>query len=321
MNTNIYKAYYKIRPWYCPALLVALWAFTGISHPRFLKITNLFIVLRQSSYLGILALAMYITVIIGGIDFSIVAIAALTSSICVALMNYQVTIVPAMVLALLIAVCCGLLNGVILSYTKILPYYSTVGTMTLFFCIASLIKSNFLSDILPESFAIIGKGYIGHLPVAVLLLLFIYLITSFVLNHTYYGRYLFALGSNPLGLTFIGINARKYKIFAYILSAFLSGIAGIIWTSRNNYVNIEQDFSYIVDGIFAITLSGTRLKENNAKISGIFLGSFLLCSITKCLNLFGVSVVFQEMSCCLLFLITIMMDNCFSKSEVRVQDV
>lgn len=309
MNTDLYKIYHRVRPLYCPVLLIAIWGYTSIFHPDFLKITNLFIILRQSSYLGILALAMSITVIVGGIDFSIAATAALSSTICVMLMNFHVPAAAAVGLGMLAAVFCGLLNGIILSFTVLEPYYITIGTMTLFFCGASIIKSTFPSQVLSNEFSFIGKGYVGPVPAAVLLLFLIYVIMSVILNHTYYGRYLFALGSNPTGLAFIGISTRKYKTFAYVLAAFLAGIAGIILTSRNNYVNTAQDFSYIVDAIFAITLGGVRFQGNNPRISGIFLGSLLLCVISKCLNSFGISVLIQDMICCLLFLFTIAADN------------
>src|SRR5699024_12675901 len=117
MNTDRYKIYHRIRPLYCPVLLIAIWGYTSIFHPDFLKITNLFIILRQSSYLGILALAMSITVIVGGIDFSIAATAALSSTICVMLMNFHVSAAAAVVLGMLAAVFCGLLYVIILSFS------------------------------------------------------------------------------------------------------------------------------------------------------------------------------------------------------------
>lgn len=317
-NKN-YRIYIKLRPLYCPLLLVLTWLMAGVGNPGFFHAANFFIVIRQTAFIGILALAMSITVIIGGIDFSVAGSAALSSAVSVMLMSAGVPILVAVLIALSAAAGCGLLNGVLLAYTTIAPYYLTIGTMTLFFGMASVLRNKIPVVSFPEYFSLIGKGYLGIVPISVVLLLLIYVGIWVILNYTYHGRYLFALGSNPAGLTFVGINIRKYKITAYVLTALLSGIAGIILTSRNNYVDTSENFSYIVDTIFAITLGGANLQGSTARISGIFLGSLTVCSVSKSLNMFKVSSSMQSIIQCLLFILTIIVDNYFTSRFFRTR--
>lgn len=318
MKKEIESKYDRFRPFYCPVLLMILMLCTGFTHPGFLKGSNLLIVMRQSSYLAILALAMAVTVIIGGIDFSVSAIAAVSSSVCGLLMNLGVPVPAAVLMALLTAVLCGAFNGVMLACTTIPPYELTVGTMTLFFCGASYLKAQYPLGILPAQFSYLGKGYLGIFPVAVVLLLLIYVLTYIFLNHTYYGRYLYALGDNPSGLQFIGVNIRNYTILAYVLAAFLAGMAGVLQMSRNNYVNMGNDFSYVVDAIIAITLSGMRLQKSKSGVGGIFTASMLVCFLYKCLNLLGVDVLIQDMIRCALFLVTILVDHYFAEKPLHL---
>ena len=178
------------------ALVAVVILFSALS-PTFFTASNIIIVLRQVSSLGIMALGMMYVMLLGNVDLSVgceVSLLGIVMSYCMVNMGMSipVTILICIILGLLI----GVINGFVVTYCKIPSIIATLGTSWIFKGISYTICNAQPIYGFPEKFSTLGQGSIGPIPIPIILFVLCALLTSFILNKTTYGRTLYAVGSN-----------------------------------------------------------------------------------------------------------------------------
>lgn len=291
-------------------VLVLLVVLFSIASPAFLSVTNLFNVARQVSMLGIVAVGVTFVMISGGMDLSVGSQMALVGIIGAELMvNLGVSPVLAVILCILTGTFVGLLNGLTAIRLNVHPLIVTLGSMTIIKGVSFIISGGLPVFGFPKSFSIIGQGYLGVVPIPVIIMLLITLLGSFILNKTYIGRYIYALGGNEEATRLAGVNIKGLKVFMYSLSGFFTGIAGIIMLSRINSGQPNAGAGYEFDVMTAAVLGGVSIKGGEGKISGVFVGVLIIGILSNGLILMNIGEYYQNVVKGLVLLLAVALDG------------
>ena len=199
---------------------------------RFFTFTNLLNILRQSSINGIIAIGMTLVILTAGIDLSAGSVLALTAVMTAQLLVSGVPAIPASLIGMAIGGCLGLLNGLLVTVTSLPPFIATLGTMTFTRGLALSFTQGKPITGLPETFRVVGTGFVRAIPVPVIIAALLFIITAVILKLTPQGERLYALGGNPKAARFTGISVRRYITSVYATAGILTALAGQILIGR-----------------------------------------------------------------------------------------
>lgn len=245
---------------------------------RFISVDNLQAILSGSTELGILAMAIMLAMITGGIDLSAVGIANL-SSICGAMILHRALAAPsgqqiqsiilAVFLALAVSMLCGAVNGLLIGAVGIHPILATLGTMQLFTGLATVATSGQAVHSYPDMFTRIGNGYLWIVPYTFLIFFAVMLGVAAFTKWRPTGRKLYLVGANPKASRFSGISNFKTLFAAYVTAGLLSGIAGLVMISRNNSAKADYGASYTMQAILVCLLAGVDPAGGKGRVAGL----------------------------------------------------
>ena len=214
-------------------VLVALVIVFTIANPRFISPNNLLTLLRQVSMYGIASIGMTFVILLGDIDLSTGTIISFVNIICAYMMvNMGLHPVIAILVSLVAATLIGVLNGFMVSTVGIPAIIATYATQTAFYGLALIICGGMPISGFSKGFAVIGQGYVGIVPIPVIIMAICFAIGSFILNKTYFGRYFYAVGGNVEAAKLSGIRVSRIKYLVFAISGFFAGLAGIVMLSR-----------------------------------------------------------------------------------------
>lgn len=271
-------------------VLLALIVFFSITSRNFLVTSNLLIIARQVSMLGIAAVGMTFVLLLGGIDLSIGSQITLVNIVAAWLMvNGKVNPVIAGIAAVGISTAIGFANGLIIARIKMPPIIVTLGSQIMVEGLAYIISGGLPIFGFDKSFAVIGQGYVGIIPIPVIIMTVIMLIGAFILNSTYFGRYFYAVGGNEEAANLSGINVVRVKYLVYTLSGLFAGIAGIVLLSRTNSGQVLAGKGFEFDALTACVLGGVSINGGYGKISNVVAGILILGVLNNGMVLLNVS--------------------------------
>ncbi|SDY98021.1 ABC transporter permease [Tindallia californiensis] len=271
-------------------VLVALMTYFSFASSSFLSTNNLFTIARQVSMLGIAAVGMAFVLLIGGIDLSIGSQVTLVNIVAAWLMvNAGIHPVLAVLLALAMSTSIGFFNGWIISTIKMPPIIVTLSMMIILEGVAYLVCKGLPIFGFPSSFSVIGQGYVGIIPIPVIIMVVIMGLGAFILNRTYFGRYFYAVGGNEEAAALSGINVVRVKYLVYSLSGLFAGIAGIVMLSRTNSGQVLVGKGFEFEVLTACVLGGVSVNGGQGKISNVFAGVLMIGVLSNGLVLLNVS--------------------------------
>ena len=277
------------------ALIVLMIAFS-LMNRSFLSISNFINILQQVSTMGIMAIGMMFVMLTGGVDLSVGTQVSIVG-ICTAtfMVKYGMNPVTAVILGFLVGGLIGVVNGTIVTKTKIPPLIATLGMMQVVQGLSYTICKGIPIFGFPENFSIIGQGRIGIIPIPIIFFILCAIVGSFVLNKTIYGRNLYAIGSNEEATRLSGINVKKGKFIAYIICSSFTGIAAIITLSRINSAQPVSGIGSEMDVLTAIILGGVSFTGGEGKVSGTIAGVLILGVLSNGMVIAGLGEYLQIM--------------------------
>ncbi|MCJ8341472.1 MAG: ribose ABC transporter permease [Cetobacterium sp.] len=283
----------------------------SIINPRFLSFMNILNVLRQTSVNSIIAIGMTLVILTAGIDLSVGSILAISGAFCAGMIAFGFNPIISIILALGAGFLFGMFNGLLVSKGKLQPFIVTLVTMTLLRG-ATLVFTD--GKPIPVRnggiiFDNIGEGYFLNIPIPIYIMVLLFISGYFLLTHTKFGRYIYAIGGNEEATKLSGINTDKVKIMVYGISGLLSALAGIIITSRLWSAQPTAGSGYELDAIAAVVLGGTSLSGGVGRITGTALGAIIIGVLGNALNLLDVSSYYQMMIKALVILAAVLMDR------------
>jgi simple sugar transport system permease protein len=279
-------------------LLVALVVTFSVALPdRFLSTQTIQSMMFQLPELGLLALAMAVPLISGGLNLAIIA----TTNQSALLMLYVMKIVaqtnasePLVIAAglmagLLLCLLIGLMTGALVAYTGVHPILVTLGTNSVIDGISIYLTRGTIISGLPESFLWIGSGTIAGIPFAFLLLILIASVIGLILRRTPFGISVFMIGSNLEATRYSGIDTRRVLVGVYTLSSVLCFCAACVMMARFNSASADYAKSYLLVTILTAVLGGIDPFGGFGRIAGLMLALIVLQVISSGFNLLGLS--------------------------------
>ncbi|VBB05415.1 abc transporter permease [Lucifera butyrica] len=276
---------------------------------RFLTVNNCLNVTRQVSLNAIISVGMTLVILTGGIDLSVGSIVALAGSISAGLLTAGQTVAVAVFAGLLVGIVLGLINGLIITKQNVPPFIATMGMMTIARGYTLVYTDGRPISGLADTFRFIGGGYIAGIPVPVIIMALIFLAGYVMLRKTRFGRYVYAIGGNEEATRLSGINTKKVLIWVYGLCGLLSGLSGIILTSRLDSAQPTAGMGFELDAIAAVVLGGTSLSGGVGTIGGTLVGALIIGVLDNGLNLLNVSSFYQQVAKGAVILLAVMLDR------------
>lgn len=278
--------------------LAILFVISAFASPYFLKTRNLLNILRQVSYTGIIGLGMTFVIITGGIDLSVGSMTALVGGISILVLNAlgggAWAIFVAILVAIAVGAAFGAANGLIITKGKVAPFIVTLGTMAIFRSLTLYISGagefRSQSDLFPQ----LGMGYFLGIPIPVWIFIGLAGLFWLILNHTKYGRYMCAIGSNERVAKYAAIKIDKIRFFAYVIIGITVAVTAVLLSSRLNSISSSNaGQNYELDAIAAVIIGGTSMSGGSGSIIGTVIGAIILGIVNNMLNMLGVSPYLQ----------------------------
>jgi ribose/xylose/arabinose/galactoside ABC-type transport system permease subunit len=276
--------------------LIVLIVLASVLSPYFLQPGNLLNVARQVSIIGIIAVGMTFVILTGGIDLSVGSILGLVAVVAAQQLQNGVGTLAVVLLALLLGIGLGLINGLGITLGGVPPFIMTLGMLVMARGAALTYAEGqpvSLGDA-KDRFAWLGRGEIGGIPVPVFIFAIVAIVSAIVLRYTTFGRYIYAIGSNREAARLAGVKVRAYTAAVYVISGFLAGLTALIWISRLTVGEPTAGTGTELEAIAVVVIGGTSLFGGEGGIGGTVIGAMIVGVLANVLNLLGVSPFTQQ---------------------------
>ncbi len=290
-------------------VLIILFIVLSLTSPIFLTEKNLINILRQISVTAIVGAGFTLMLTSGAIDLSIGSVLAVSALICAMLLKANVPIPVSITLSILTGGVMGLVTGLVTNYFKLIPFISTLAFMQAYRGLSWLISGGPQIFQFDQQFLNLGTGYIGFIPVPVLIMIGIAILTSIILNRTKFGRNICAIGGNPTAARVSGINVMKTSVWVFIYTGMMAALAGIVTTARMDMARADAGNGIEMDVIAAVVIGGTSLNGGKGSVLGTLIGCMIVGTINNGLTINGVSPYVTMVAKGLMIAIAVIFDS------------
>jgi ribose/xylose/arabinose/galactoside ABC-type transport system permease subunit len=291
------------------ALVILVFIFT-LATPVFMTPNNLLNITRQISVISLIAIAMTMVIITGGIDLSVgsvIAMAGIITASCIKEM--QLPNIVGIIMGVLVGVSTGMVNGLLIAYLNMPAFITTMGTMTVLRGLGYMYTQAYPIYDLPRQFKVLGQGYVGMVPIPTIIFIIAAIMVYILLRKTVFGRHIYAIGGNPEASKLAGIDVRAVSLVVYILSGLICGIAAVMQTARigAGLPTIGEGFE--LDAIAAAVIGGTAMSGGSGTILGTIIGSILLGVLSNGLSLLDVDSYIMKVISGLVVILAVLIDQ------------
>ncbi|GAB2569093.1 ABC transporter permease [Gracilibacillus alcaliphilus] len=257
----------------------------SIANPSFLQWSNVENILRSISIVTIIAVGLTISLSVNGFDLSIGSVASLANAVVISMFVwYSQNTFVAIISALLAAALVGLLNSFLIVKMKIPDMLLTLAMMfviqgvALTYTRSATISPNMIMPDGSYSEGTISKVFslLGQAPYIIIIMFVVVIIAHIFLTYTKHGRYMYVIGGNEEAARLSGIPVNKYKVLAYVLSALLAALGGIILASRVMQAEINAGSDYLMDAVAAAFIGLSVMGAGKPNAFGTFVGAVLI---------------------------------------------
>jgi len=252
---------------------------------RFASTDNALTILRLAATIGVVSIGMTFVIIGGGFDLSVGAIVALSSVWCTTVATQTMaedTHWIAMVgVALLVGAACGVINGVLIAYGKVVPFITTLAMLASARGLAEIISDKKTQILQVQGFKDFFNNEIIGIDVQIWLFAVVALIGWIMLNRTTFGRRTVAVGGNPEAARLAGINVKRHTVYLYVLMGLCCGVAALMLVAKTTTGSSTHGTGYELDAIAAVVIGGTLLSGGRGTIVGTVLGVVIFSTLTN----------------------------------------
>lgn len=302
--------------------LLVMFIVGAITAPgTFLTVDNVFVILRQASIVGVIAVAMTLVIIAGGIDLSVGSVTGLASVVgtlaVVQDLADSMHWIVFVLLALAVGAVAGLINGIVIAYGNVVAFMATL---------AMLVGARGLAEILAERRTLVvqDRGFITFMNADILgvnMLIWIFLIVALLgwvlLNRTTFGRRTVAIGGNREAARLAGIDVRRHVMWLYVLVGLASGIAGVMFLGRTTAGSSTNGLLLELDVIAAVVVGGTLLVGGRGTITGTVFGVLIFATLTNVFIQNNLSSSVQAVAKGVIIVVAVLLQQRFSRPPGR----
>ncbi len=317
---------------FAPVIFLAgLMIVFAVLEPRFLSSVNLFNVMRQISITGLLAIGMTLVILTAGIDLSVGSLLAL-AGLAAAIVakggiesRFSVGAATeaagygwglAMLVAVLVGIAGGWLQGMAITRLKVPPFVVTLGGLSVFRGAALLIAGGGPISGFDAAYVWWGQGRIGPVPAPVVVFLAFAILAHIILTYTRFGRHVYAVGGNIEAARLAGLPVQRILVLVYVIIGFFTGLAGFILSARLNSAEAVAGIGYELTVIASVVIGGTSLFGGVGSVAGTVVGSVLIGVLINGLVLMNVSPYVQQIIIGVIIVLAVFFDQ-FAKARGR----
>ncbi|MDX9824796.1 MAG: ABC transporter permease [Sphaerochaeta sp.] len=292
--------------------LIILCIVFGIMNPIFFSSRNVANLLRQIAPILLIGIGQSYVLITGNIDLSIGSVVGMSTMISATLMTKGMAPSAAVLITIICCLAVGLSNGLLVSFAKLPPFIATLGTMTIARGIAQIANNNYNTDSIGEAaqgfrdFFYYGKtlGLYNTIWIAILL----WLIFNFLLTRTKSGRHIYAIGSNAEAARLSGVNLVSTTTKAYLVSAFVSCIVGLITTATSGMGTMDAGNSYELYAVAASVIGGVSTLGGQGLLFGTVIGASIWGVLQNGLQFAGAPVAIRNIVIGVIVVVSVLLD-------------
>ncbi|MGH3383822.1 MAG: ABC transporter permease [Nocardioidaceae bacterium] len=280
---------------------------------RFASVDNMLTILRLASVIGVVSIGMTFVITGGGIDLSVGAIVALASVWATTLAtqtmanDYHWTLM--VTTALLVGTGCGLVNGVLVAYGRVVPFIATLAMLAGARGLAEILAGRRTQIVDVDGFTdFFGASVLG-VPVLVIIFALVAAVGWVVFNRTTFGRRTFAVGGNPEAARLAGIKVKRHTMLLYALVGLCCGIAAIMLMSRTTTGSSTHGLLYELDAIAAVVIGGTLLSGGRGTIVGTVFGVLIFTMLSNVFTLNNLSTSAQAVAKGLIIVVAVLLQQ------------
>lgn len=299
-----------VMDWKALLILIGLVVVLSIASDVFFTPVNLVNVLRQICASTTLGVGFTLVVASGSIDLSVGCMVGMIGTFS-ALLATRTTGIPGFVIILItlgIGILCGLLNGQLISTLKLPFFIATIATMSIFEGVNYLACNNSSVTGIPAWFKQIGQGYVGVIPIPVIIMSVMVVVGVVLVKKTTFGRNALALGGNKEAARVCGVNTKKVEIGVFMFMGFCAAITALILTGRAASAQTSAGQGMEMDAIAAVVIGGTPLSGGKGRMAGTLIGCLIVGCINNGLNLLNVDSNWQLIAKGILIIAAVMID-------------
>jgi ribose transport system permease protein len=270
-------------------LLLALVAVIELADPGIVGPSWAAVILRQSVPLAILAGCQVLTMLTGGIDLSVGAVASMAGFVTATLINSW-GLPVAIVVPLMVAALVGLITGIGVGVFRVHPLIMTLGMSLVVLGLANVWQLEMVQTGagVPPALRTLGSGtFLDVMPLSLMVFVPVAAIILFSLKRTGYGRLLYAIGDNPIAARLSGARAWQVLIVLYVISALLAGVAGLLLSGLTNTASVSLAESSVLPAVAAAVIGGTSIMGGRGGYGGAIVGALILTVLTALLTVLG----------------------------------
>ncbi|MDS7594591.1 ABC transporter permease [Agrobacterium tumefaciens] len=318
--------------------LILVFTFFAIAAPNFLSAGNMLIISKHVALNALLAIGMTFVIIAGGIDLSVGSIVGLCAMVAGYLVLYgidlgflgigyslQFNTIEICLVVLVVGVCIGWINGLLITKLNVAPFIATLGTLYVARGAALLFSEGRTFPNLSgnaeygsDTFRIIGSGSFLGLPVSVWIMVVVALIAAYLATRTPLGRHIYAVGGNERGAALSGVRVDRIKLFVYMFSGLCAALVGLIISSQLQASHPATGETFELNAIAAAVLGGTSMSGGRGRIAGTIVGAFVIGILADGLIMMGVSSFWQTVIKGLVIIAAVVVDQVQQKLQARV---
>lgn len=304
-------------------LFVVIFVIFGLFSENWFTFSNFIMIIKQSSYVGILAIGITFPLITAGTDLSVGAVMFMGMSVAALMLEKGIPLILAIVVAMLIGCVVGLVNAFFVVDVKVMPFIATLGTMTVIRGVTLILTGSRALNIPSYLTTSFGSGKLfGLIPYPALVFVALLVIFHIVLTKTAFGRRVFACGNNLEAAKKAGLHTRQIIYAVYMISGFLAAIAGFVSASQIGNVPAGFGDGYEFDAIAATVLGGTSLLGGTGSIlPGVLIGAVTIQMIKTGLTAMQIDPYLIDIFQALFILLAVVLDciknQVIAKSQMR----
>jgi len=260
---------------------------------RFLSIANITNILRQSTINGIISAGMTLVILTRGIDLSVGSILGFSAVVTASVLQAGWSIPVAVLFGLALGGFLGLVSGWLVTQLQVPPFIATLGVMTFGRGLALAFTEGKPVTGLPDGFRFLGSGYLGPVPMPIVIAAIVFGVGYLALTRMQFGEYIYAIGNNEIAARLCGIPVKKYIASTYVITGVLSALAGQILIARLDSAQPVAGIGFEFDAIAAVVVGGTSFEGGEGTLLGTLLGVLIIAVINNGLNLLDVPSFYQ----------------------------
>jgi ribose transport system permease protein len=286
---------------------------------RFADVDNILTILRLSAVIGVVSIGMTFVIIGGGIDLSVGAILALASVWATTLATQALAEdfhwIVMVVTAILVGAGCGLVNGVVIAYGRLVAFIATLAMLIAARGLAEILANRRTQIVQSRDFLSFFSGDVLGIPVLVIIWALVSIVGWIMLNRTTFGRRTFAVGGNAEAARLAGIRVQRHTVKLYVLSGVCCGIAAVMMMARTTTGSSTHGTLYELYAIAAVVIGGTLLIGGRGTIVGTVLGGLIFTTLGNIFTLNNLSSSAQAVTTGVIIVLAVLLQMRLAERE------